>query len=89
MSGQEPPKPKTHILTIDGAKDFHEDYGDKGLNGYQIATEEMCIRLNAIMQNTSGFEELKKELTEFLKDRKEFSTFLLFRSDENTGKYSL
>lgn len=86
MSAEKSQNPKTYILTIDEVEDFHEGYGDKGLSGYSIATEEICFRLNAIMQNAPDFEDLKKELTEFVNDRQAFTTFIFnHKNDEGLG----
>lgn len=76
-------------LTPKIAKGFQEEQGDFRLNGYVIATETYVELMSKILERNSDFEALKKELTEFIDDRKEFVNWADDRFDHNTARYNI
>lgn len=76
-------------LTPKSVIEFQDSAGDLRLDGYQTANHHYIRKLNLILDNTSSYKELKKELTEFVRDREKFTEFLDTRFDGSSCKYQL
>lgn len=49
----------------------------RGGGGYVDAMEDDIPMLERILKRTSSYDELKKELTDFVKERKDFLAFVM------------
>ena len=76
-------------LTNKSVEEFHDSFGELRLNGYEIANEHFVKQLNKILDNTASYSELKKELTEFVRNREQFAEFLRKSFDGKTGQYHI
>lgn len=69
--------------------EFYETMGELRLNGYERANEVYTWELDRILARTSTYDELKRELTYFLKGRKEFGDFVASKFDDEKLDYNL
>jgi hypothetical protein len=76
-------------LTAKSVAEFHECFGNLRLSGYEIASDQYITELNRILDTTSSYAELKKELTEFVRDREKFAKFLNRSFNYETGEYHI
>lgn len=59
-------------------KDMYALYATENFDGhrqYVEATKDIVLKFETILKKTANYEELKEELTVFLKDRKKFIKF--------------
>lgn len=76
-------------LNIRSVIEFQDSAGDLRLNGYETANAHYVRKLKQILSKDSTFEELKKELTEFVQDREMFGEYLDRRFNGDTFTYDL
>jgi uncharacterized membrane protein len=75
-------------VTYRNIKEFHSTVGDARVSIYEMATRDYAVILTEIIARNNDFESLKKELTEFVKERTEFADWMESNRHPTTGDYS-